>query len=155
MNSFRLTTCHTGETHAQIIWKWDKFEICKNLIHSSMEAKYSKFIKKKIPFVQSDSKALWNVLCVCCYRILRAQKLYTEAYSGGGGYGDQWNLLISGGFQASTGAEPPPPGKRRNFSPLDNLLNTPLNVYQSCVLGITNPCMYNNKSQKWAKFRLL
>ena len=36
-----------------------------------------------------------------------------EAYSGGGALEamppvDQWNLLISGGFQAQTGAEPPP-----------------------------------------------
>ena len=30
---------------------------------------------------------------------------------------DQWNLLISGGFQAPTGAEPPPLEREKNLSP--------------------------------------
>ena len=53
------------------------------------------------------------------------------AYSGGGVMEakppqDQWNLLISGGFQPPTGAEPPP-GKIKKFKPpLDKFLNTPL-----------------------------
>ena len=40
---------------------------------------------------------------------------------------DQGNLLISGGFQAPTGAEPPPLEREKNLSPtLDKFLNTPL-----------------------------
>ena len=43
---------------------------------------------------------------------------------------DQWNLLISGGFQAPTGAEPPPPlyRKKPKFKPLllDKFLTTSL-----------------------------
>ena len=38
---------------------------------------------------------------------------------------DQWNLLISGGFQAPTG---PPWKEKKLSSPLDNFLNTPLSV---------------------------
>jgi len=47
------------------------------------------------------------------------QKINPEAYSGRGAMGakpplDQLNLLISGGFQAPTSAEPPPPEREKN-----------------------------------------
>ena len=41
---------------------------------------------------------------------------------------DQWNLLISGGFQAPTGAEPPLEREKKFKPPLDKFLNTPLNI---------------------------
>ena len=31
---------------------------------------------------------------------------------------DQWNLLITGGFQAPTGAKPPPFEREKKFKPL-------------------------------------
>ena len=68
---------------------------------------------------------------------------------------DQWNLLISGGFQAPTWAEPSPPWKEQNVSPpLDNFLNTPMKSTSSfsttnllLLFSITNllsgPGFYN------------
>ena len=60
--------------------------------------------------------------------------IYTGAYLGGDWELnpplDQRKLLISGGFQAPTGAEPP--GNKKKLSPpLDKLLNTPQNIHVS------------------------
>jgi len=41
---------------------------------------------------------------------------------------DQLNLLISMGFQAPTGAEPPLE-RKKSKPPLDKFLNTPLSLY--------------------------
>ena len=47
---------------------------------------------------------------------------------------DQWNLMISGGFQAPTGAEPPPWKNKKCKPTLDKFLNTPLGNMQKLNL---------------------
>ena len=51
------------------------------------------------------------------YGMWRGQRRIRGAAIGAKPPLNQWNLLISGGFQAPTGAELPPPWKEKNLSP--------------------------------------
>ena len=79
--------------------------------------------------------------------------------------GGQWNLLISGGFQAPTGAELPTGKRKKCKPPLDKFLNTPLVLpisrkkiqmnlqnfenFQFCFAGFPLSKFVNDSRKSW------